>query len=215
MANKRVLLLATVGLFSIAAVSFAQKRLGPKTRDTILDARVDPAFPTAGMVRLIFLPFANEIDYPEGAMILAENFIGAMRQKHPEISIVSPQDTKKLIQDEQLSSEYQTFEGHYLNTGVATMPFLQALGRTGKVDGIILGTIRAFGVSTQITTWGGWSWSKDRAVVGMGLTVIRTQDGRDLWSGTHVVQGEKNENVRELSKVVGDVFATYYGRPPY
>lgn len=33
-----------------------------------------------------------------------------------------------------------------------------------------------------------------------------------MWWGTHGVQGEKNENVRDLAKVVGDVFGTYFGR---
>ena len=37
MATKRTLLLATACLVSIATVSFGQKRLGPKNRDTILD----------------------------------------------------------------------------------------------------------------------------------------------------------------------------------
>lgn len=215
MATKRILLLATAILVSIAGVSSAQRRLGPKGRDTILDARVDPGFVSTPLGRLIFLPFANEIDYPEGAMILTENFLSAMRQKHPDIIIVSPQDTKKLIQDQTLSDDYRTFLGNYNNTGVATMPFLQALGRTGQVDGILMGKILGFGVLKQTTYWGGFSWSRNKAVVGMEITLVRTKDGRELWWGTHGVQGEKNENVRDLAKIVGDVFGVYFGRLPY
>src|ERR1017187_9284139 len=109
MATKRIVLLAAATLVSIAVVSSAQKRLGPKNRDTILDARVDPGFASSALNRLIFLPFGNELDYPEGAMILAENFLAAMRQKHPDIVIVAPQDAKQLIQDQKLNSDYRAF----------------------------------------------------------------------------------------------------------
>lgn len=215
MLTKRVLLLAIATLVSIAALSSAQRRLGPKDRDVILDSRVDPGFASTPLKRLIFLPFGNELDFPEGGMILAENFLASMHQKHPDISIVSPQDAKKLIQDEKLGADYRTFLGNYANTGVATMPFLQALGRTGQADGILMGRIVGFGVVKQSTQWAGFSWSRNKAIVGMEITLLRTKDGRQLWQGKHVVQGEKNENVRDLAKTVGEVFAVYFGRVPY
>lgn len=215
MAIRRISLFLTIIVVSMAVVGSAQRRLGPKDRDTILDARVDPGFVSTPLSRLVFLPFGNELDYPEGAMILTENFLGAMRQKHPEISIVGPQDAKKLIQDQNLSDDYRIFLGNYMNTGVATTPFLQALGGTAQVDGILMGRVLAFGVTKQTTQWAGISWSKNKAIVGMELTLLRTNDGRELWSGTHGVQGDKNENVKDLAKTVGDVFATYFGRLPY
>ena len=220
MATKRTLLMATACLVLIAAVSFGQRRLGPKNRDTILDARLDPGFASTSLNRIIFLPFVNELDYPEGAMILAENFIGAMRQKHPDITILAPQDAKQLIQDQKLSNDYRAFMGNYRNTGVATMSFLEALPRNGQVDGILLGRILGFGVTKQTTVlnstaFGRISWSKNKAMVGMELTLLRTKDGRELWWGTHGVQGEKNENVRDLAKAVGDVFGVYFGRMPF
>lgn len=215
MATKRTLLLATACVVSIAAVSFGQKRLGPKNRDTILDSTLDPGFASTSLNRLIFLPFVNELDHPEGAMILAENFIGAMRQKHPNITILAPQGAKQLIQDQNLSDEYRAFMGNYANTGVATMSFLAALSKSGQVDGVLLGRILGFGVIKQTFVFGGFSWSKNKATVGMEITLLRTKDGRELWRGTHGVQGEKNENVRDLAKVVGDVFGVYFGRLPY
>jgi hypothetical protein len=215
MATQRILLLTTAILISIAAVSSEQQRLGPKGRQTILDARVDQSFASTPLKRVFFLPFGNAIDYQEGAMILAENFLGAMHQKHPDIIIVNPEETNKIIQDQKLGDLYRTFLGNYNNTGVATMPFLQALWGTGQVDGILIGKILGFGVMKQTTTWGGFSWSKNKAVVGMEITLLRTKDGRELWWGTHGVQGEKSENVRDLAKIVGDVFAAYFGRLPY
>ena len=215
MATNRVLLLATVSLLSFTVAGSAQRRLGPKDRANILDARVDPVFATTTLNRLILLPFGNELDYPEGAMILAENFLGAMRQKHPDIVIVPPQDAKQLIQENKLNGDYRAFLGNYSTTGVATRSFLEALGKTGGADGILLGKIRGFGVVRQTTTFGGISWSKNKAMVGLELALLRTKDGRELWWGTHGVQGEKNENVRDLAKVLCDVFGTYFGRPAY
>ena len=215
MLTRRTLLLPTAALLSIAAVSAQRRRLGPKDRDTILDARLDPGFASTALNRLIFLPFSNELDYPDGAMILAENFISAMRQKHPDVTIVAPEDTKQLIQDQKLSKDYRTFLGNYMTTGVATMPFLEALGRTGRVDGILIGRILAFGVIKQTTYFGGISWSKNKSVVGMEITLCRAKEGRELWWGTHGVQGDKSETVRDLAKVVGVVFAVYFGRLPY
>ena len=208
-------LLATACLVSIATVSFGQKRLGPKNRDTILNSTLDPSFASTSLNRLIFLPFVNELDYPEGAMILAENFIGAMRQKHPNITILAPLGAKQLIQDQKLGDDYRAFMGNYANTGVATMSFLAALSQNGQFDGILLGRILGFGVINQTTVFGGFSWSKNKATAGMEITLLRTNDGRELWRGIHGVQGEKNENVRDLAKVVGDVFAVYFGRLPY
>ena len=215
MATKHSLLLATACLVSIVTVSFGQKRLGPKNRDTILDSTLDPGFASTSLNKLVFLPFVNELDYPDGAMILAENFIGSMRQKHPNITILSPQDAKQLIQDQMLSEAYRAFMGNYATTGVATMSFLAALPQNGEVDGVLLGRILGFGVIRETTVFGGFSWSKNKATAGMQLTLLRTKDGRELWRGIHGVQGEKNENVRDLAKVVGDVFAVYFGRLPY
>jgi hypothetical protein len=212
---QRILLLTTTIFILLVPVISGQKRLGPKNRETILDARVDQSFASTPLKRVLFLPFANAIDYQEGAMILTENFIGAMHQKHPDIMIVSPEDTSKIIQEKNLNDIYRSFLGNYNNTGVATMPFLQALGGTEQADGILIGKIQFFGVMKQTTTWGGFSWSKNKAVVGMELTLLRTKDGRELWWGTHGVAGEKNENVRDLAKIVGDVFAAYFGRLPF
>jgi hypothetical protein len=221
MTAKRTLLVAIACLLLIAIVSAGQRRrLGPKNRDTILDARLDPGFTSTSLNRIIFLPFVNELDHPEGAMILAENFIAGMRQNHPDITIVAPQDAKQLIQDQKLSNDYRAFMGNYRNTGVATMSFLEALPRNGQVDGILLGRILGFGVLKETTVlnttaFGRISWSKNKAMVGMELTLLRTKDGRELWWGTHGVQGSKDENVRDLAKVVGEVFGVYFGRMPY
>jgi hypothetical protein len=215
MATKRILLLVTVSLAFFVVVSSGQRRLGPKDRDTILDARLDPVFASTPLTRVILLPFGNELDYPEGAMILAENFLSSMRQKHPDIVIVAPQDAKQLIQDQKLNSEYRAFLGNYATTGVATKSFLETLGRVGGADGILLGRILGFGVVRQTTFFGGISWSKNKAMVGMELAFLRTKDGRELWWGTHGIQGEKNENVKDLAKAVGDVFGVYFGRLPY
>jgi hypothetical protein len=215
MPRKHIVLLATVGIVALAVTSFAQRRLGPKDRENILDARLDPGYASTPLNRVMLLPFGNELDYPEGAMILAENLIGAMRQKHPEVVITAPQEVKQLIQDQKLTNEYRAFLGNYATTGVATKSFLETIGRAGGADGILLGRVLGFGVVRQTTTFGGISWSKNKAMAGMELTLLRTKDGRELWWGTHGVQGDKNENVRDLAKVVGDVFGTYFGRPPY
>lgn len=193
----------------------AQRHLGPKDRDTILDAKLDPGFSSTTLNRVVFLPLTNEIDYPEGSVILVQNFLGAMHQKHPEINIVAPEEAKQLIQDQKLTNDYRAFLGNYINTGVPTLPFLETLGQAGHFDGVLIGRILSFGVNRELNSFGGITWSKNRAVVGMEITLLRTKDGRQLWWGTHGVQGEKNETVRDLAKVVGDVFAVYFGRTPY
>jgi hypothetical protein len=215
MPTKRAALWAIIGVLACAEIGAGQKRLGPKDRDTILDARLDPGFASTTLNRVVLLPFGNELDFPEGSMILAENFVAAMRQKHPEIVIVLPQEAKQIIQENKLSADYRAFLGNYATTGVATKSFLETLGKTAGADGILLGKILGFGVVRQVTTFGGISWGKNKAMVGVELALLRTKDGRELWWGTHGVQGDKNENVRDLAKTVGDVFGTYFGRPPY
>ena len=215
MSSNSTLLAVSICLLSITAVSFGQKRLGPKNRDTILDATLDPSFASTLLNRVVFLPFVNELDHPEGAMILAETFIGSMRQKHPNMSILDPQAATQMIQDRKLGDNYRAFMGNYANTGVATMSFLTALPQNDTVDAVILGRILRFGVINETVVFGGFSWSKNKATVGMEITLLRTKDGRELWRGIHGVQGAKNENVRDLAKIVGDVFGRYFGRTPY
>ena len=209
-----------LGLSCPLSISAAGKRrLGPGDRESILDARLDPSFASTPLAKLVFLPFGNELDYQEGAMFISQNFIGEMRQRHPGITIVSPQEAGELIKSASLAEEYRVFLGNYVNTGVATPAFLQKLGKAANVDGIILGQILGFGVlSTKYsmnTGLGAITWNKDKAFVGMELKIVRAKDGRELWWGAHGVQGEKNETVRDLSKVVGRVFATFFGRVPY
>jgi len=202
-----------------AAQGGNERRLGPKDRDTILDARLDPSYASTPLARVVFLPFGNELDYQEGAMFLAQNFVSEMRQKHAEMAIVPPHETSELIRGSGLAEDYRVFLGNYINTGVATQSFLQALGRAGKVDGILLGEVLGFGVKSDkysmITSFGVITWKKNRAFVGMEIKLLRAKDGRELWWGAHGVQGEKNENVRDLAKLVGTVFATFFGRVPY
>lgn len=213
METKRTLLVIGI-LLAMGSLCLGQKK-GPKDRLVIRNARVDQSFASTPLNQIIMLPFANELDYSDGSMILTDNFIAAMRQKHPEITIIGPQEAKQIIQEQKLGTEYRTFLGNYNNTGVATTPFLQAIARARPVDAIFLGKILGFGVMKQYSSFGGISWSKDKAVVGMEVTLLRTKDGRELWWGTHAIQGDKNENVRDLAKTVGDVFGAYFGRLPY
>ncbi len=207
-----------VGLLS-AVLCLGQRHLGPKDRDVILAAKLDPAFPSAPLDKLIFLPFVNELDYQEGSMILSENFISSMRQAHPNIVIMPPQEAKQYVESLHFGPSYRAFMGNYSTTGVATMSFLSELQRGGQVDGVLLARILGFGVQKETTVMRVGdipiSWSKNKAMVGMTMTLLRTKDGRELWRGTHVVQGQKNENVRELAKVVADVFSSFFGRVPY
>jgi hypothetical protein len=200
-------------------VVLAQRKLGPNDRDVILDARLDPSFSSTSLTRVALLPFANELDYQEGSMLLAENFIAEMRQSHPEVAVIAPEDTRQLISEQKLADDYRVFAGTYVNTGVATVPFLQSLGRVGRLDAILMGQVLRYGVLTDRyqlgTKFGIITWSKNKAVAGMELRLLRVRDGRELWWGAHAVEGQKDENVRDLSKAVGHVFAAFFGRLPY
>lgn len=215
----KALIAAALLLMFAASVAAQNRKLGPKDRDIILDARVDASFMSTPLAKVVFLPFSNELDYSEGADVLAQNFIAAMHQNHPEIEINGPEVSRKLIGDLKLTNEYRSFSGNYMNTGVFTTPFLQALGKAGKVDAVLLGRILAYGAQRErraiITGFGTITWNRDRAVAGMELTLVRVTDGRELWRGAHAVEGAKNENVIDVSKAVGSVFATFFGRRPY
>lgn len=218
MTSKRIPVLAVAILMAVTVVS-AQKPLGPKDRDTILDSKLDPSFASTPLTKLVLLPFGNELDYPEGAMFLAQNFVSEMQQKHPEITVVAPAEALELIKKLNLATEYRVFWGNYVNTGVPTLSFLKAFGQAGRVDGILLGQVLGFGVviNPRIlnTPLGLFKWNKSEAVVGMEIRLLRCKDGRELWWGAHAVKGAKNENVKDLAKVVGGVFASYFGRVPY
>lgn len=219
MVRARVALLAAVLLTVVVPLQGQSRKLGPKDRDVILDARVDASFASTPLARVIFLPFSNELDYSEGADVLSQNFIASMRQKHPEIEIKGPEESRKLIADLKLANEFRSFSGNYMNTGVYTTPFLQALGKAGKIDAVILGRVLGYGAQRErralITGFGTITWNRDRAIAGMELTLVRTTDGRELWRGAHAVEGAKGENVLEVSKAVGAVFASFFGRRPY
>jgi hypothetical protein len=210
---------AVIAVFLIDGTAAQQKRLGPKDRLVIVDAKLDPSFSSTTLNRVFFLPFGNELDYTEGALLLEQNFIAGMRQKHPEVEIVPSQDALQLIRQQKLEDEYRRFAGNLANTGVATTAFLQNVGRAGRADGILIGQILGFGVDRQRrsfnTGFGMLSWNRERAVVGMEIRLLRARDGREIWSGVHLIEGEKNENVREISKTVGQVFGAYFGRLPY
>jgi len=120
--------------------------------------------------KLVFLPFVNELDYPDGAMILAENFIGSMRQKHPNITILAPQGAKQLIQDQKPQRSLPGFHGAInATTGVATMSFLSALLRMAKLMASSW-TDLGFGVIRETTVFGGF---------------FMEQEQGDGWNGNH------------------------------
>jgi hypothetical protein len=217
--TKRAAFIAAALATCVALVGAQNRKLGPKDRDVILNARVDASFGSTPLSAVVFLPFSNELDYSEGSDVLAQNFIGAMHQKHPEIEIKGPEESRQLIQALKLTDLYRSFSGNYTNTGVATTPFLQALGQAGKVDGVLLARILGYGAQREahaaITGFGVITWNKDRAVAGMEVTLVRSKDGRELWWGAHAIEGAKNETVIDVAKSVGTVFAAFFGRRPY
>lgn len=208
-------------LLVVTAPATAQRpvRLGPKVRDTVLDARLDPSFASTTIKRLVMLPFANQLDYPEGAQLLEANFLGEMRQKNEGIAIMPSQETLQLIRDRNLAEAYRVFLGNYLNTGVATTEFLQNLGKAAQAEGVLMSRVLEFAEKTTrdrvSTGFGVIEWSRNRAVVGMDARLLRARDGRELWWGVHALEGQKAETVRDLAKGVGDVLARYFGRPPF
>jgi hypothetical protein len=215
----RTIIVAVACCSFVTATGAQNRKLGPKDRDVILDARVDASYASTPLSSLVFLPFSNELDYSEGADVLSQHFLAAMLQKHPDIKIKGPEESRKLIQELKLANDYRSFSGNYLNTGVFTTPFLQALSKSAKVDGVLLGRVLAYGAQREtramVTGVGTITWNRDRAVAGMELTLVRSSDGRELWRGVHAVEGAKNENVIEVSKTVGTVFAAFFGRRPY
>jgi hypothetical protein len=219
MMTMRTALVAAACCALVVTVGAQNRKLGPKDRDTILDARVDASYTSTPLSSLVFLPFSNELDYAEGADVLSQNFIAAMQQKHPDIKIKGPEETRQLIKDLKLANDYRSFSGNYTNTGVFTTPFLQALSKPAKIDAVLLGRVLAYGAQREtravVTGLGTITWNRDRAVAGMELTLVRSSDGRELWRGVHAVEGAKNENVIEVSKTVGTVFASFFGRRPY
>jgi len=207
------------GLLAAGSADAQRRRLGPKDRDIILDAKLDQAFASTNLKQIAFLPFGNELDYQEGAMILGGQFLDAMKQAHPELIVRTQEETVKAIADLGLAGAFRLFKGTYLNTGVATTSFLKALGTGLGIDGVVIPNVLAYQASSTTsdiaTPIGVITYNRTRALVGMEIKLLRASDGRQLWWGLHAAEGQKDENVVSVSKVIASVIAQYFGRLPY
>lgn len=217
--TRRFLIVVAALAIAAGTLHAQRRRLGPADRTNIIDSRVDQAYTSTTLKQLLLLPFGNELDYPEGAEVLAENFVSEMKQKFPDLVVRPPLESVQLITSLGLAEQFRLFRGTYLNTGVVSSAFLQALGKGGKVDGLLLGRVLAYhATSTRnevLTPIGTFTFDRNRAVVGMELQLLRGSDGRELWWGIHAVEGNRNENVISVSKTVAEVVARFFGRRPY
>lgn len=110
----------------------------------IQKARVDPAFSTTHIEVIGLLPFSNAIEY-EDSYVLYRNLIGKFNNKHPEYTIISPEETMSKISSAGLSDDFNVFLGDYTNTGVANPDFLMKIKKILNVDAVLFGKILAMG----------------------------------------------------------------------
>ncbi|MCP2520875.1 hypothetical protein NLC82_04315 [Candidatus Aminicenantes bacterium AC-335-A11] len=188
----------------------------------IQKAWVDPAFSTTKIRIIALLPFSNAVQFDENiSWTLYNKLLEKFREKHPEYSIISPQDVKAKIDSAGLSDDFNVFLGDYLNTGVANKSFLMKLKRILKVDVVLFGEITAAG-SYKRKVWkeyflrkgGYWDFVTENKL-GIKLACYRGKDGRKIWLGQHTIIGNEKQVLTELADTLCTIFAVHFGRRSY
>jgi len=184
----------------------------------IQEAKAELIFSSTKNMRTIgLLPFSNAIEYDDSnTHALYVNLIDKFRSKHPEYSIISPQEINSKIVSNRLSDEFNIFLGDYINTGVAGRHFIKTLKKILNLDAILLGKIQAMGpYSYKQRHYGSiskrvWYTTEYVNTLGISLSCYRVKDGRKMWEGKHILR--EKAGLPELSTKLATIFATYFGR---
>ncbi len=200
-----------LSLTVIAADSQKARKLGPETVTSIQEAKLDPAFQTSPKNRLILLPFANTSEFAEAASVIAKNLVSQLGQKHPEYTVVSPEDLINFVSNSKLDDQFNVFLGDYLASSVARQDFLTTLHTKLQADGVLVGRIVAYGqVRPSNRLLGTTSY-----IVGMELSWYRVSDGRRIWWGKDTIDARKATNLKTAAEAMAEVFARFVGRSAY
>jgi hypothetical protein len=209
-----VAILALLGAFASAQTQ--SRKLGPDTAKSILDAKLDPAFQTTKLDRVLLLPFANTAQFKEAAGIISKTFVSQLSQLHSEYKFIRPDEAMNFITTSNLDDQFNVFLGDYIASATARPDFLSVLREKLQIDAVFMG---------QITKWGeeketGISIIKLPTirtiyVVGMEMSLYRTTDGRRIWYGKDLIQTPKKDKMPEAAQVISNVFARFFGRLPY
>lgn len=211
--TRNVLMMALIVTLQ-SMVVFAQgnqgRKFGPEVGNSILEARLDPTFQTTKMSRIALLPFANTIQYKEGAALISKNFLSELSQMHSEYKFVPPEETINFISKSGLDDNYNIFLGDYLNSGTARQDFIDILRNKLQIDAVFLGQISGWGEKKASTFLSGKNF-----VVGMEMSLYRTSDGRRIWYGKDLIIVKKESQLQEAAQIMSQVFARFFGRTQY
>ncbi len=184
----------------------------------IQKAKVELIFSSTKNMRTIgLLPFSNAIEYDDSnTHTLYANLIDKFRSKHPEYSIISPQEINSKIVSNRLSDKFNIFLGDYINTGVVGKRFIRTLKKILNLDAILLGKIKYMGSYSYKQRHYGYiskrvSYTTEYVnKLGICLACYRGKDGRKMWEGEHILR--EKAGLPELSAKLATIFATYFGR---
>lgn len=220
---KKEYLMGSFTLFSFLIIFSGCGMLEPPAKRLpeaipIQKARLDPAFSTTNIKLIGLLPFSNAIEY-EDSYVLYRNLISKFNSKHPEYTIISPEEIMSKISSAGLSDDFNVFLGDYTNTGVANPDFLIKIKKILNVDAVLFGNIIAMGTHSYNARRKSFLTGKYYIVtitenrVGINLSCFRGKDGRLIWQGEHITSGK--EDLSALADTLAMVFANYFGRRSY
>lgn len=183
----------------------AQGTLGPETKRSIREAKLDPAFQsTVPLAQIALLPFANTGQFQECSTVISKNLLEQIGQKHPEYKLIRPDDLMNFAVSNRILDDFNVFLGDYLESGTARQDFLSTLGTKLKVDAVLLGKLIGCGSNR------GKSY-----VIEMEMALYRVKDGRRIWWGKDSTVDQRLLTLPESAQDIADVFARFLGRSGY
>lgn len=197
------------------AQSNQSRKLGPETKNSIQEAKLDPAFQTTKLDRIALLPFANTSQHKEAAAIISKKFVSQLSQLHAEYKFVPPDETINFVSSSGLNDEFNVFLGDYLASSTARKDFLDSLRNKLQIDAVLVGHITAWGESKVRVTFLGRPAIRKVHLVGVDMSLYRTTDGRRVWYGKDLIAAQNEGKLQEAAEVISEVFARFFGRTPY
>lgn len=144
-----------------------------------INTYVDPNYQSGRINRIAVFPIRNARLAPSEAQEINRKISMGLKQRNPQIQIVSSAEAIRVLNDHDLADDWAVFLDNYLTSGVPDSKILREIGHALVVDAILQGEI-----VNILQEDGHYGRNKGTTRVTVRFTMLDVERGKLVWESS-------------------------------